>query len=338
MRRVSPVVAPTRAQVVGLATAAAAATGVWALSTCAHAPAPGAPLRRSGDEIAACGQFVHAGTPVVLWHDPGGYDAYRVEARFGGEAQPGTAAAEGRPRYGPARDGLPEADAARVLRDGWRLQDLQRVVRMLVVHYDAAGSARQCFKVLHDRRGLSVHFLLDVDGTIYQTLDLKERARHATDANAASIGIEIAHIGAFASPDDAALKGWYRHDAAGPFVAFPEWLRQPGVRTLGFLPRPARPQLLRGEIHGKTYYQYDFTAEQYRALGRLLAALHRTFPRIALAVPRAPSGAVLDRALDAAELAEFEGVLGHWHVTERKVDPGPAFDWERVLAAARAGG
>src|SRR5580693_8282544 len=37
---------------------------------------------RTGDEIVACGQFFHTGTPVVLWIDPGGYDAYRVERRF----------------------------------------------------------------------------------------------------------------------------------------------------------------------------------------------------------------------------------------------------------------
>ena len=37
--------------------------------------------RRTGDEIVAAGQFFHTGTPVVLWLDPGGYDAYRVERR-----------------------------------------------------------------------------------------------------------------------------------------------------------------------------------------------------------------------------------------------------------------
>ena len=35
-----------------------------------------------GDEIVAAGQFFHTGTKVVLWIDPGGYDAYRVERRF----------------------------------------------------------------------------------------------------------------------------------------------------------------------------------------------------------------------------------------------------------------
>ena len=56
--------------------------------------------------------------------------------------------------------------------------------------------------MLHDLRGLSVHFMLDLDGTIYQTLDLKEGAWHATVANGRSIGIEIANIGAY-PPDGA---------------------------------------------------------------------------------------------------------------------------------------
>src|SRR5215208_5850528 len=40
------------------------------------------PLARSGDEIIVCGQYFHTGAPVVLWTDPGGYDAYRTERRF----------------------------------------------------------------------------------------------------------------------------------------------------------------------------------------------------------------------------------------------------------------
>src|ERR1700761_1407680 len=47
------------------------------------APLPGQPEPRKGDEIVVAGQFFHTGTPVVLWLDPGGYDGYRVEKRFG---------------------------------------------------------------------------------------------------------------------------------------------------------------------------------------------------------------------------------------------------------------
>src|SRR5580765_5757467 len=49
---------------------------------CASVPRPGAFVHRTGDEIVVAGQFVHTGAPVVLWLDPGGYDAYRVERRF----------------------------------------------------------------------------------------------------------------------------------------------------------------------------------------------------------------------------------------------------------------
>jgi len=49
---------------------------------CSTVQRAGKPEPRTGDEIVAAGQFFHTGTPVVLWMDPGGYDAYRVERRF----------------------------------------------------------------------------------------------------------------------------------------------------------------------------------------------------------------------------------------------------------------
>ena len=51
----------------------------------AFAGVPGQHEGREGDEIIVAGQFFHSGTKVVLWLDPGGYDAYRVERRFGSE-------------------------------------------------------------------------------------------------------------------------------------------------------------------------------------------------------------------------------------------------------------
>src|SRR5262245_57169589 len=47
-----------------------------------RSPRPGQKLERLGDEIMICGQLFHTGAPVVLWTDPGGYDAYRTERRF----------------------------------------------------------------------------------------------------------------------------------------------------------------------------------------------------------------------------------------------------------------
>ncbi len=74
---------------------------------------PGGELKRHGDEIMACGRLFHTGTPVVLWTDPGGYDAYRVERRFvawtnaNWEATRAEGASLDTPnRYGLRREGL----------------------------------------------------------------------------------------------------------------------------------------------------------------------------------------------------------------------------------------
>ena len=107
-----------------------------------------------------------------------------------------------------------------------------------------------------------------------------------------------------------------------------------GIRTPGFEARPVRPDLVQGTIHGNELYQYDYTPQQYDALTRLVAALANVFPQITLDVPRDANGAVRNTALTEAELARVRGLVGHWHVTENKIDPGPAFDWQRVLDGA----
>jgi N-acetyl-anhydromuramyl-L-alanine amidase AmpD len=277
-----------------------------------------------GDEIVVCGVRYPIGAPVVLWSDKGGYSAYREAPFFPDD--PGTKAKPG-PRFG-ARDGRPAG--------GWRLESLQDRVDQVVLHYDVAGTSRQCFKVLQDVRALSAHFLLDVDGTVYQTLDLEARAWHATKANDRSVGIEIANIGAYPRAEHRVLHEWYGSDAKGPLVRYPEWMKTTGVRTKGFVARPARSELIQGTVQGQELWQYDFTEEQYRSLVKLTAALSRILPRIELAVPRASDGRVQPAVLDDAAFAAWRGVLGHWHVQPDKADPGPALDWDRLLREARA--
>jgi hypothetical protein len=210
----------------------------------------GEPLQRAGDEIMVCGQLYHTTAPVVLWLDPQGYDAYRVERRFGPIEESSweeTAKQLGEDatpnRYGIRQDRLNREQLERVRGGGWDLPMLQDVVDQFVMHYDVCGTAQTCFRVLHDERCLSVHFMLDVDGTIYQTLDLKERAWHATISNSRSVGVEIAHIGAYPPDKSAALERWYapRPDGAielrppRPFDTF-------DVRTNPFHGRPDRPE------------------------------------------------------------------------------------------------
>jgi N-acetyl-anhydromuramyl-L-alanine amidase AmpD len=303
-------------------------------------PAAGAPLARVGDEIVACGQMFHTGTPVVLWLDPGGYDAYRVERRFVAPEEADWEASQKaglkRPnRYGSRLARLEPAAAARVREQGWDLDTLRGVVDQFVIHYDVCGTSRKCFEVLHDERGLSVHFLLDADGTIYQTLDLKESAWHATKANTRSIGIEIAQIGAYPPGKSEVLDRWYARDGDGRVrLTLPERLRAPGFRNAQASLAPAREAAVVGTIQGSELRQYDFTPEQYEALAHLTAALCRVFPRIAPRYPVDGQGGLVPRKLPDAEWEAYGGLLGHFHVQANKTDPGPAFDWERLMRRA----
>ena len=278
------------------------------------------------DTIIVAGKLFPIGTRVVTWHEPDGYNAYLEGKHFDRAAPP-----DGKPRYS-RRGNLPKGVTEQPLSH----EDLQRIVHQFVVHYDQAGCSRQCFKVLQDVRSLSVHFMLDLDGTIYQTLDLRDKAWHATIANDFAVGIEIAHAGAWKSPLNADMRRWYEQDALGWYHKFPKWMPETGIRTKDFMARPDRPEFVSGEVQGTTYHQFDFTPEQYRALPKLLAGLKRALPRIRIEAPRDSGGAIINHALDEQTLRSFDGVVGHFHVQKNKPDPGPAFQWERVLQEARA--
>src|SRR6058998_1390803 len=221
------------------------------LTGCHTMPIPGSMATpRIGDEILVAGQFVHTGTRVVLWMDPGGYDAYRVERRFSPleradweHSRQDEKELTSPNRYNMRRNGLSAEEVERIRGGGWDLPSLQRVVDQFVIHFDACGTSRECFKVLQDYRDLSVHFMLDLDGTIYQTLDLKERAWHATTSNSRSVGIEIANVGAYPPADQQTLREWYQPDDHGRIrVVVPTRLGESGIRIPGFIARPARPE------------------------------------------------------------------------------------------------
>ena len=284
-----------------------------ALGGCATTRAP-EPAAQDDDAIVVAGRPVHTGTRVVTWMDAGGFNAYRTAlldasgaaASFGARKTP---------------DGLPIATGD--------VEALVGVVDQIVLHYDGIGNSRECFEHLAERQ-LSSHFLIDVDGTVYQTLDIQERAYHATVANNRSIGIEIANIGAFPPEDIAELNRSHRPDihenhshakGSAPLAEGSE------VQV----PRPTLSELVQGTVHGIELVQQEFTPAQYDALAKLIAALCETFPRIARDFPRDGNGDVVMSKLPDDRLAEFRGILGHFHIQENKVDPGPAFQWERIL-------
>jgi N-acetyl-anhydromuramyl-L-alanine amidase AmpD len=266
--------------------------GVVAVSS-GRAPAA-EPLAAPASAIMVAGQLFDVGRPVVLWKDPQGFDAYQVRCID----QHGGCCDSDSKRYG-----------ARKLPDKANVDDLQQVVSQLVLHFDGCVNSRSCFKSMHNRTrpsgagcGLSAHFMIDADGTIYQTLDLVERAFHAEEANATSIGVEICNRG--------------RVDRG-------EWPKLPAeYRT-----RPTREITINGERHEA----YDFRPEQYDSLVALARTLLRVFPKIKPVIPERDGQPIMDTLEDPMA---FAGILGHLHVDlqRQKWDPG-ALDWHRLMRA-----
>ena len=293
--------------------------------TAAPAPAPLAGAARLGDEIMVAGQWFHTGTRVLTWQDAGGYDGYRDPRPV-----PAPNLARLAPPYTARALAVPPKDKGPP-----NVATLQQNIDQFVLHYDGCGLSEICFAVLQ-RRGLSVHFLLDVDGTVYQTLDLQERAWHATTSNDRGIGIEIANIGAYAPGDTKVFSEWYERTIAGQVrLKYPATAGATKIHTPNFTGRPLRPDAVRGVVQGKALEQYDLTPGQYAALIKLTAALCRVFPLINCDCPRDAAGQPLRQKLPDAVLAKYRGLLGHYHIQENKIDPGPALQWDLLVKGAR---
>ncbi|MEM7578092.1 MAG: N-acetylmuramoyl-L-alanine amidase, partial [Planctomycetota bacterium] len=154
-------------------------------------------------------------------------------------------------------------------------------------------------------------------------------------ANSRSIGIEITSIGAYPPGTDAedgdTFERWFAEDEGGTYVKIPD--HDTDIRRTQRVPGKyylARPEPVQGTINGSRLEMYDLTEAQYEALIKLTASLVEIFPKIKNDYPRLADGSVDPNELSDEEFAAFQGLIGHWHETDNKTDPGPAFDWERV--------
>jgi hypothetical protein len=246
-----------------------------------------------GASIIACGQRFDVGRRVVTWQDDPAFSAYTLHRTDKPSEIYPFAPAKGlgqqAARYRPRR--LIGADRS--------LERLKQVLRQFVVHHDGCPSSKSCFHVLHNERGLSVHFLIDNDGTIYQTLDLVDCAFQAAGVNEISIGVELANRGdALRFPDD------YH-----------------GQRDK-----------LTCRIHGHQFLAYGYTRAQEESMTALGRAAARIFPNLPQTYPLGGGGEPLWTAI--ADPREYTGYLGHYHVTQQKWDPGP-FDFKKFASTIR---
>ncbi|MBA3538667.1 MAG: N-acetylmuramoyl-L-alanine amidase [Deltaproteobacteria bacterium] len=177
------------------------------------------------------------------------------------------------------------------------LDAVKAVIKQFVIHHDGCSTADMCWNVLQNERGLSCHFLLDNDGTIFQTCDLALMAYHASEWNLASIGVELCNRG------DAKKE--------------PTYYSKHGIK------RDVKPC----KINGHTILSYDYTPAQYDAFIRLARALTRLLPNLPVEYPQSSPGVQSWETLPLASTFSFAGYIGHYHLTNQKWDPGP-FDFK----------
>src|SRR5437868_3202484 len=98
----------------------------------AYRAQPGQSLPRLGDEIIVCGQLFHTSAPVILWLDPGGYDASR----------PPSSARRIRAGAVSREITLTDEELDHVHAGGWTIDLLRDKIDQFVIHYDVAGVSR----------------------------------------------------------------------------------------------------------------------------------------------------------------------------------------------------
>jgi hypothetical protein len=170
--------------------------------------------------------------------------------------------------------------------------DEDREPSMFVNHWDVCLSAESCARVLN-QRGISVHFCLDNDGTIYQLLDTQHGAWHCSKyhGNKKSIGIEISNA---------------------YYLKYQDWY----VKN-GFGERPIENE---GWVHGRKRDPFlGFYPVQLEALKALWKAFHLSLG-IPLAYPENPDGTSCTTSYKGCEDGTFEGFCNHYNFVRTKID------------------
>lgn len=162
-----------------------------------------------------------------------------------------------------------------------------------VNHWDVCLSSESMARVIA-KRGISIHFGIDNDGTIYQLLDTQHAAWQAGGRkwNHDSIGLEIAN--AYYTK----YQGWYKKNGFGP-----------------------RPVVKKGEVvcHGRRLGEHlGFYPVQIDAAKALWSAINK-----ALGIPlECPTedGHMIEAVDPECEKSKFSGFINHYNLTRRKID------------------
>jgi len=160
-----------------------------------------------------------------------------------------------------------------------------------VNHWDVCVSSDQCARILN-KRGISVHFCLDNDGTIYQILDTQHGAWHCSNrrGNQNSVGIEISN--AF-------------------YPKYQDWYVKNGFGE--------RPIVQNARVHRSKLQDFTgFYPIQLEALKQLWKAYHKWLD-IPLEYPQV-DGKFCETVHEPSTKGTFCGFNNHYNYTKGKID------------------
>tara|TARA_Y100000592_G_scaffold98202_1_gene170716 strand:- start:3242 stop:3697 length:456 start_codon:yes stop_codon:yes gene_type:complete len=138
-----------------------------------------------------------------------------------------------------------------------------------------------------------VHFLIDNDGTIYQTLDMQHGAWHAGSerVNRASVGVEISNA---------------------YYPKYQDWYKRNGFGE--------RPIVSGARVHGEELDEFTgFYPKQIEALKALWKAIH-TSAGVELECPTNQFGTTSKGYEQEVKYGKFSGFVSHYHVSKNKID------------------
>ena len=168
----------------------------------------------------------------------------------------------------------------------------KRKIRYFVNHWDVCLSSQMCARVL-DKRGISIHFMIDNDGTIYQTLDMQHAAWHAGSSrtNRPSVGVEITN------------------------AYYPKYQETYVEKGFG-----ERPLVEDAWVHGDQLEPFlGFYPEQIEALKALWVAIHEA-TGIPYEAPLNQFGSTSRKYEQNVAYGDFKGYVSHYHVSKTKID------------------
>ncbi|MBM89816.1 MAG: hypothetical protein CMQ41_15745 [Gammaproteobacteria bacterium] len=166
----------------------------------------------------------------------------------------------------------------------------KRDIDFFVNHWDVCLNSASCLRVVNNR-GISVQFLIDNDGRIFQTMDMSHIAWHAGGRgwNARSVGVEISNA---YYPK---YQSWYEKNGFGP-----------------------RPLVEGARVHNRTLKPFlGFYPVQMEALKALWKAINTSIG-VPLTTPCHKNGKVIKGVVP--DTREVYGFVNHYHLTRKKID------------------